>query len=139
MVEIHGWLTIRETFRADLEEEEQLGSLIEIIRREIDKLKWFKPEIKFQNGEAYIEFSLFCNHINSEVSEIFKLVKYIGETADGSYGLIYLYNDEDRNGKENQFQVFLLARGKIEEKTDPFLSPIIPTIEDKDELLISGG
>ena len=53
--------------------------------------------------------------------------------------MIYLYNDEDRNGKENQFQVFLLARGKIEEKADPFLSPIIPTIEDKDELLISGG
>lgn len=137
MVEIHGWLTIRDTFKAVLEEGDQLKSLIKIIQKEIDKSMWFKPQIKFQNGEAYIEFSLFCNRITSEVSEVFELVKHIEEIADGSYGLIYFCNDEDKNGKENQFQVFLLARGKMEEKTDPFLSPIIPTIEDKDELLKS--
>lgn len=42
---------------------------------------WFKTQIKFQNGEAYIEFSLFCDRITSEVSEVFELVKYIEERA----------------------------------------------------------
>ena len=54
------------------------------------------------------------------------------EVADSSYGLIYLYNDEDINGKQNQFQVFSLARGIVKENKDPFLSLIIPTIEDEE-------
>lgn len=63
-----------------------------------------------------------------------ELYQNIGKIAEGSYGLIYLYNDEDMNGKENQFQAFSLARGIVKETTNPFLSPIIPTIEDKDIL-----
>ena len=57
----------------------------------------------------------------------------IGQIAKGSYGLIYLYNDEDTQGKNNIFQVFSMVRGKIYEKEDPFLSPIIPVLEDTDE------
>ena len=35
---------------------------------------------------------------------MFELYKKIGKMAEGSYGLIYLYDDEDE-GKENEFQV----------------------------------
>ena len=68
----------------------------------------------------------------SKKYEIFAVFKLIGEIAEGSYGIIYLYNDEDTDGKENYFQVFSLARGMIKENLDEFLSPIIPTIEDRD-------
>ena len=71
----------------------------------------------WQNGEWY------------QTEEVFMLVNKIGELAEGSYGLIYLYDDE-AVGKENQFQVFSLSRGSVEEFSDQFLSPIAPTIED---------
>ena len=134
MVELHGWVTIRETYRALLEEEEKIEILVTRIKDEINKLSWFKPEIKAQNGEWFIEFTLFSNRINPQILEVFEFYKQIGKLADGSYGLIYLYNDEDLNGKENQFQVFSLVRGVIKENPDPFLSPIIPVIEDDDKL-----
>lgn len=74
------------------------------------------------------------NRKDSETKEAFALSQKIGEIAEGSYGLIYLYDDEDTTGKENQFQVFVLARSIVKEVHDTFLSPITPTIEDADEL-----
>ena len=132
MVELHGWITFRETSAASWNEEENICSLVEKIRDEIAGLSWFKPEVKAQNGVWFAEFTIFCNRITPEVNEVFELYKKIGQIAEGSYGLIYLYDDEDVHGKANQFQVFLLARGKVTEKKDVFLSPIIPTIEDAD-------
>ena len=132
VVELHGWITIRETYRAFEKEEENIEVSVARIRDAVNRLSWFKPEIKAQNGVYFLEFTLFSNRINPEVSEVFELCKWIGEMADGSYGLIYLYNDEDIGGKENQFQVFSLARGVLKENKDSFLSPIIPTIEDED-------
>jgi len=134
MVELHGWITIRETYRAFFEEEDNKDLVVAKIRDWIDHLSYFKPEIKVQNGDVFTEFSLFCNRINPEILEVFDFCRQVGKLGEGSYGLVYLYNDEDPNGKENQFQVFSLARGVLKEHDDPFLSPIIPTIEDKDEL-----
>ena len=134
MVELHGWVTIRETYKAVFDEEEHLDLIVKRIQDEIMKLSWFKPEIRAQNGEWFIEFSLFTNRITLLTLEVFELFKQIAKIAEGSYGLIYLYNDDDLNGKDNQFQVFSLARGVIREHSDSFLSPIIPTIEDKDEM-----
>lgn len=59
---------------------------------------------------------------------MFKLYTKIGELAEGSYGLIYLYDEAE--GRENQFQVFSLSKGSVKEFSDFYLSPIIPTIED---------
>lgn len=132
MIELHGWITIRETYKSFFEEEEQIDSVIKKIQEEINKMSWFKPKIEIKNGEYFMQFSSFSNRINPETSEIFEVFKLIGEIAEGSYGIIYLYNDEDTDGKENYFQVFSLARGMIKENLDEFLSPIIPTIEDRD-------
>ena len=134
MIELHGWVTIRETYKVTFDEEEHIEIIVQKIQDEIDKLHWFKPTIKVMNGEWFLEFSLFSNRKDSRSREIFELYKKIGEIALGSYGLIYLYDDEDMEGKENLFQVFSLARGIVEEREDSFLSQVIPTIEDKDEL-----
>lgn len=134
MIELHGWITIRATYKANFDEEENVDLLVKKIQNKIKKLSWFKSEVKAQNGEWFMEFSLYTNRMNLQTLEVFELYQNIGKIAEGSYGLIYLYNDEDSNGKENQFQVFSLARGIVKENLDPFLSPIIPTIEDKDIL-----
>ena len=129
MIELHGWVTIRETYEAKFDEEDNIDTVIENINKEIEKLLWFKPYIKVQNGTYFLEFTLFSNRKNSESQEIFKLYSRIGELASGSYGLIYLYDDEEEE-KENQFQVFSLARGRVQELNDVYLSPIVPMIEE---------
>lgn len=128
MLELHGWITIRETYKVIFEEDEEC-SYINKIKNEIENLSWFRPQIKALNGAWYIEFTIFANRKNSQTKEVFMLVNKIGELAEGSYGLIYLYDDE-AVGKENQFQVFSLSRGKVKEFNDCYLSPIAPTIED---------
>lgn len=132
MIELHGWVTVRETYKAVFDEEEHIDLLVLRIQAEIDKLRWFKPGIKAMNGEWFLEFSLYSNRRDSRLQDILGLYRRIGEIAAGSYGLIYLYDDEDMEGRENRFQVFLLARGTVEEREDSFLSPVIPAIEDKE-------
>lgn len=135
MIELHGWITFRETYKAFFEEEAHIDFLIKKIQEEINNLFWFKPKIEAQNGVWFTQFSIYANRMNPQILEVFELCRKIGEITEGSYGLIYLYDDEDTGGNENAFQVFSLARGVLKNREDPFLSPIIPTIEDKDESL----
>ena len=114
MIELHGWITIRETYKVTFEEDEKC-IYINKIKGEIENLSWFKPQVKALNGEWYLEFTIFANRKNYQTEEVFMLVNKIGELAKGSYGLIYLYDDE-AVGKENQFQVFSLSRGRVKER-----------------------
>ena len=56
----------------------------------------------------------------------------VGQDAPGSYGLLYIRDDEDPNGRVNEFQVLVMRRGKVTVHPDAFLSPCIPIIEDED-------
>ncbi len=132
MIELHGWVTIRDTYEAIFEEGDNIDFVVAEIGEKINQLHWFKPKIKNGNGSPFIQFSNFANRIRPDTEEIFQLFEYIGKVAKGSYGLIYLYDDENTNGQQNHFQVFSLARGVVKKHVDPFLSPIIPTIEDED-------
>lgn len=131
MLELHGWVTIRETYKASFDEEDHVDIVIEKIKNEIDRLSWFKPQIKALNGEWFMEFTIFANRPNPQTQEVFRLYEKIGELAEGSYGLIYLYDDEDKK-KGDEFQVYALTRGLVREFGDPFLSPVIPTVEDSE-------
>ncbi|MDE7423337.1 MAG: immunity 7 family protein [Lachnospiraceae bacterium] len=131
MIELHGWITIREHYQATETEEENIHIVVSHIKEELNKQLWFHPQIKVLNGEYYMEFTLFANHKNCEVGEIFQLYKTIGQVAKGSYGLIYLHDDEDNSGRQNEFQVFVLAKGEVKQCNDPFLSPFIPVVEDE--------
>ena len=128
VIELHGWVTIRETYKVTFEEDKE-NTFIDNIKKEIENLSYFKPKIKALNGEWFLEFTLFANRKNPETEEVFQLYNRIGELAEGSYGLIYLYDDEVK-GKGNQFQVFSLSKGSIKEFSDSYLSPVIPTIEE---------
>lgn len=131
MLELHGWVTIRETYKVSDNEEENIDIIIQKLKREVEKLSWFKPQINALNGSWFLEFTLFSNRKNPQTQEVFKLYKRIGELAEGSYGLIYLYDDEDER-KGNEFQVFSLSRGTVKEFSDSYLSPVIPTVEDRE-------
>lgn len=133
MVEIHGWMTLRETYKVT--DEENFDRVLKQVNEEIGKLKFFKPPIKSMNGECFIEFSSYTNHMSNDVKEMLFFFEIVSKIAKGSYGLLYIYNDEDAN-YYNNFVVYKLARGKVEMYKDRLLSPVIPTIEDVDSDLL---
>lgn len=131
MVELHAWATIRESYEVD-NEEDNIHNIVKEIQQYIKDFNWISDlcVLEFYNGSPSLSVVLFKNRFTQEVKEVFSLFEYIAKIAKGSYGLIYLYDDENTEGKENIFQVYSLARGKIAENKDTFLSPIIPKIED---------
>ena len=129
MVEMHGWVTIRDTYKAvDIDNTEKVTKILEV---EFKTIKYLNPEMKWINGECYLQLSLFSNHWNEECDEMLKIYRIIADKAEGSYGLLYVYNDEDRE-LYNEFIIYRLVRGKIEIFKDKLLSPFVPIIEDEE-------
>jgi hypothetical protein len=48
----------------------------------------------------------------------------IAKEAKGSYGILYLHEDVDYNGHDNEFQVYVLAKGNLTKRKDYYLSPL---------------
>lgn len=90
-----------------------------------------KCEIKIQyvNGSAFINTLHCSNHRTHEVDDIIRTYKHISKVATGSYGIIYIRDDEDRK-HYNDFQVYVFKKGEYIQKDDVDLSPCIPNIED---------
>ena len=130
MVEVHGWITIRETYEAT--DEENFDEILKLIDVEMKKLKYCNPQIVRINGECFIELLACTNHMSLDVKELISFFEIVGKVAKGSYGLLYVHNDEDKDNY-NSFVVHRLARGKVEIYRDTLLSPIVPTIEDIDD------
>ena len=129
MVEMHGWVTIRDTYKVvDTDNTEKVTKILELEFKTIDYLN---PEIKWINGECCLQLSLYSNHWNEECDEMLKIYRIIADKAEGSYGLLYVYNDEDREFY-NEFIIYRLVRGKIEIFNDKLLSPFVPIIEDEE-------
>jgi len=55
----------------------------------------------------------------------------VARLAPGSYGLLYIHDDEDpERDTTNRWTSHVLARGAVTAVPDPFLSPIIEVVED---------
>ena len=128
MVEVHGWITLRETYKAV--DDDNIGDLLKLINDEVEKIEYPQIKINVNNGNYYIEFSLYTNHMSGDVNGLIALFETVGKIAEGSYGLLYIHNDEDQ-GNNNNFMVHRLARGTVEVYPDNLLSPRIPTVEDE--------
>lgn len=131
MVELHGWAMIRESFSAD-SEEENIEGIADSLSHEIRKLRIDDKQLRidFCNGEAVVTAAKLANHFSDDVKGILHFFQRIACVVPGSYGLLYLYNDEDTDGFDNAFQVFVLSKGSFTLHRDPFLSPYIPTVEE---------
>lgn len=130
MYEFHGWATIRETF-----EEEDAGNL-ELVFKNIQnfilELGWSAGLLKVYpaNGTHHLAVGGFLNHKSFEAGEIIELFQFIADQAPGSYGLLYTRDDEDIEGYDNEFKVYVLARGTLRRQEDVWLSPFVPVVED---------
>lgn len=131
MVEVHGWITLRETYK--VVDDDNVEPLIKQINNEIEKIEYPQIQIKVNNGNYYIEFSVYTNHMSSDIDDILGFFETVGKITEGSYGLLYLHNDEDRDNYNN-FIVYRLAKGKVQVLQDEMLSPVVPVLEDEDDL-----
>ncbi|MBV6627074.1 MAG: hypothetical protein KI793_29745 [Rivularia sp. (in: Bacteria)] len=131
MYEYHRWITIRVTPGEIDNEQQKLREISDYTRNLIED---FDDErdiagLHFVNGECFAWFSGSANHSSSTSKILLDIFKLIENKAPGSYGLLYVWDNEIPE-LNNEFQVWRLVRGKFELFKDKFLSPCIPKIED---------
>lgn len=129
MVELHGWLTIIETYQnEDLIPQSELDAIMQQIS-DLIHTNTCGIKLQYANGTAFLN-TLFCsNHRGEEVDEIIEIYTRISAIASGSYGVIYLRDDEDAM-HHNAMQVYTFKRGRCIYQTDNCFSPCIPMVED---------
>lgn len=135
MFEFHGWATIRAGDRDDpaadvirAREDEAINGVRAAIRDADDGFSSFDLR---RTGNDLIVLSVHGLR-NHRYEPVIGLFRRIAAELPDAYGLLYVRDDEDRRrgaDYENVFRVWRLARGRFEERDDPFLSPCIPTIE----------
>ena len=129
MIELHGWMAVRETYGdEDLLSREQLDGIMRKVRETVEGNS-FGVRLLSRNGSFYLDTLLDHNHRTGDVVGVIELYKAVAQAATGSYGVIYLRDDEDAV-HSNEFQVFVFKRGKCCFRTDTDFSPCIPVIED---------
>lgn len=126
MYEYHGWITIGETAG-----ERDVGGLhqaVAQIRNYLsESVAVYVAGLDVVNG-LYVLW--LAGHPNHKTDIPLRLFEYVASQAPGSYGLLYIRDDDDQ-ACPNAFQVWRLARGRLESAADPFLSPCVPIIEDR--------
>ncbi|MGN7360398.1 Imm7 family immunity protein [Paenibacillus sp. SAF-054] len=133
MYQYHGWAVVLESTGDEPSNEKEIN-IFESIKKFVEDLqpKVDVLEMKAINGQYHLSMTGLLNHEPSSKFNPVEIMKNIGKVAPGSYGMLYVFNDEHPI-YFNKFKVFVLARGSIEEKDDPFLSPFIPVVADDSE------
>lgn len=131
MYEFHGWLGLAES--TEESEISRLQPIIDELRTLLAGFVWpnVKVALLLLNGTYFLTITANVNRRRSEAAQIEKVIHFISERLPGSWGLLYERDDETTAPPgPNAFRVRTVARGRVEEHTDPFLSPCRPTIED---------
>ena len=130
MIEIHGWLRVEATYKnEDMLSQADTDS---IMKSAVDILSACgrKGDMRCANGCVYINTLHCSNHRTAEVDELIGMYIRISETATGSYGILYIRDDEDER-YYNGFQVYIFRKGICIRRNDTDFSPCIPVIEDE--------
>lgn len=130
MVEIFAWLSVHAT-AAD---EDKLPPEYEkrIISQVGDILRQSDCGIRLQhmNGQYYLQTAFCSNHRTAETDAIIAAYSRVAAAASGSYGMLYLRDDEDAR-YHNAMQVYHFRRGTVTHGIEPDFSPCIPKLEDE--------
>ena len=141
MFEAFGWVVVSTSVEIFTDNTliEKLDELDDIVGRENTQLwrklrQWLAKNgdtlFKWQfyehlnNIQGVLQFSYSRNHRSNFVHE---LLNWISQNGTSSYGIVYFNDDESDDF--NKYKILRIARGRVEEFEDPFLSPIIPTLK----------
>lgn len=133
MYQYHGWAVVLESTGDEASNEGKVN-IFETVKKYIEDLqpKVDVLDMRAINGQYHLWMTGLWNREPSSKFSPVVIMKNIGIIAPGSYGMLYVFNDEHPK-HFNEFDVYVLARGNVEEKTDPFLSPLIPVVADDSE------
>jgi len=127
--EFHGWAVICEsTIEID---NGNLQNITSTLKTLVDDIKWYQFGFGFASADYYNGKFIITTNGNAKrayrVPQLFSLFQKIAEIAPGSYGLLYIW---DHESGDNEFAVWVLAKGSFKKHNDTLLSPCIPVIED---------
>lgn len=129
--QFQGWFgLVPSTDEADVSVVEQAVQSLRVL---VTELSEHLPlgEIRALNGEHFLFVAGAGNRPRDTPDKLQMVLDTIATSLPGSYGLLYERDDEQPDpALANTFTVRVLARGKVTQSPDPFLSPIVPTIED---------
>ena len=133
MIEYQGWATIREAYREEDEDEAALAEIAsELVMRvgELAERKWCEATFQNINGALRVFVMGYRNHATGDWPDVMSLFEWIAANAPGSYGILSCHDDEDTEGRDNEFQLYVLRRGTLKRSFDPHLSPYFPKVEE---------
>lgn len=120
MYQYHGWAVVLENTNDETNKEKEINILesikvyIEGLQPNVDVI-----EMKAINGQYHLWMTGLWNREPSSNYNPVEIMRNIGDLAPGSYGMLYVFNDEHPK-HFNEFKVYVLARGSIQEKTIHF-------------------
>jgi immunity protein 7 of polymorphic toxin system len=132
MYEVHGWLNLSEsTYESDGGNlENKVGTLRSTVE---ERFVWpnIKVELFVLNGQHMMTIAGYVNRPTDDARAIHDLIYLVASSLPGSWGLLYERDTDIVDGLDlGSYQVTRVARGRVERREDPFLSPTNPTIED---------
>ena len=133
MFEYHGWLVLvaapYDTPTGDAHVRAAAESVRQLLAMpgEVPGLR----DVRWVNGRAQVHFGGAANRRPGEFDELLAGVRSLASRATGTYGLIHYHDGEDVD-HHDAFRVLVVRRGMVSEHPDPYLSPLVPTIEDED-------
>ncbi|MDO1447341.1 Imm7 family immunity protein [Rhodocytophaga aerolata] len=129
MIEIHAWITLRYD-DYDTEEEYQRKFIAHFKQYLQANYDWLLQEdyckLIVYNGLDC--FSLHTQHNHKGKFYALKIFEWVAKEGKGSYGMLYFHDEED-DSLHNEFQVYVLKRGKLYKQADKFLSPYFSEVE----------
>src|SRR5215217_8165841 len=86
-------------------------------------------DLRWINDQPSVHIAGYASHSGTWAERVVDLYTQIARLAPGSYGLLYVRDPENAfHGEE--FRIYRMARGQVTEHADPFLSPVIPMVQD---------
>lgn len=130
MFEYHGWITVQSSAGDETDQENDAAhAAAAAILQSLQSAPGL-ADIRKVNGSTQVHIAGLANRRSGQGEEVVEAFVGIGRVAPGSYGVLYVHDDEDASGHENEFQVIVMRRGESYSKSDEYLSPCIPVIED---------
>lgn len=130
MVEVHGWITLRysDYHSVDSEQNDFIYRFKQFLLKYCDwVLDGEIGSLTRRNGLDCFALNVQHNHPGKPFYPV-DIFTWAAENSTGSYGILYVYDDENE-AHLNDFQVFVLKRGSLIKSSDPFLSPYLEEVE----------
>ena len=102
-------------------------STIRALLAESDRISNETAKLTNANGEWHVWLAGCHNHHSPNIVDLFRTIAH---TAPGSYGILYIYDDESSENWDR----WVMRRGTVQESRDEDLSPHVGLVEDADVL-----